>query len=226
MANVGHGKKFEQAKSQILHCAAKMFLENGYQDTTMAELAKEAGVSYGKLFRVFEDKEDILCELVSHVLERQFETTKRIVSDKTDDKILFYAAETTLQLYMAESSEHIREMYSVSYTLQKSADVVYHKLTTKLEDIFKDHLPELETKDFFELEIASGGIMRGFITMPCNMYFTMDRKVRRFIEATFLVWRVPDEKINEAIEFVSQFDFKAIAKETLENLFDYLESNT
>lgn len=226
MANVGHGKKFEQAKSQILHCASKMFLENGYQNTTMAELAKEAGVSYGKLFRVFEDKEDILCELVSHVLERQFETTKRIVSDKTDDKILFYAAETTLQLYMAESSEHIREMYSVSYTLQKSSDVVYHKLTTKLEDIFKDHLPELETKDFFELEIASGGIMRGFITMPCNMYFTMDRKVRRFIEATFLVWRVPDEKINEAIEFVSQFDFKTIAKETLENLFDYLESNT
>ena len=226
MANVGHGKKFEQAKSQILHCAAKMFLENGYQNTTMAELAKEAGVSYGKLFRVFEDKEDILCELVSHVLERQFETTKRIVSDKTDDKILFYAAETTLQLYMAESSEHIREMYSVSYTHQKSSDVVYHKLTTKLEDIFKDHLPELETKDFFELEIASGGIMRGFITMPCNMYFTMDRKVRRFIEATFLVWRVPDEKINEAIEFVSQFDFKTIAKETLENLFDYLESNT
>lgn len=226
MANLGHGKKFEQAKSQILHCAAKMFLENGYQDTTMAELAKEAGVSYGKLFRVFEDKEDILCELVSHVLERQFETTKRIVSDKTDDKILFYAAETTLQLYMAESSEHIRELYSVSYTLPRSADVVYHKLTTKLEDIFKDHLPELETKDFFELEIASGGIMRGFITMPCNMYFTMDRKVRRFIEATFLVWRVPDEKINEAIEFVSQFDFKAISKETLENLFDYLESNT
>ena len=192
----------------------------------MAELAKEAGVSYGKLFRVFEDKEDILCELVSHVLERQFETTKRIVSDKTDDKILFYAAETTLQLYMAESSEHIRELYSVSYTLPRSSDVVYHKLTTKLEDIFKDHLPELETKDFFELEIASGGIMRGFITMPCNMYFTMDRKVRRFIEATFLVWRVPDEKINEAIEFVSQFDFKTIAKETLENLFDYLESNT
>ncbi len=226
MANVGHGKKFEQAKSQILHSAAKMFLENGYQNTTMAELAKEAGVSYGKLFRVFEDKEDILCELVSHVLERQFEATKRLVSDKTDDKVLFYAAETTLQLYMAESSEHIREMYAVSYSLSKSADVVYHKLTTKLEDIFKDHLPHLETKDFFELEIASGGIMRGFITVPCNMYFTMDRKVKRFLEATFLVWRVPDEKINEAIDFVSQFDFKAIANETLEGLFDYLESNT
>ena len=160
MANIGHGKNFEQSKSQILHTAAKMFLENGYQETTMAELAKSAGVSYGKLFRVFEDKEDILCELVAHVLERQFEMTKRIVSDKTEDKILFYAAETTLQLYMAESSEHIREMYSVSYTLQKSADVVYHKLTTKLEDIFKDHLPELETKDFFKKIIVTKSYMK------------------------------------------------------------------
>jgi AcrR family transcriptional regulator len=226
MANIGHGKKFEEAKSQILHTAAKMFLESGYQNTTMAELAKAADVSYGKLFRVFNDKEEILCELVSHVLERQFETTKRIVADKTDDKFLFYAAETTLQLYMAESSEHIREMYSVSYSLPRSSDVVYQKLTTKLEDIFKEHRPELETKDFYELEIASGGIMRGFITVPCNMYFTMDRKVKRFLEATFLVWRVPDGKINEAIEFVSQFDFKTIASETLDSLFDYLESRT
>jgi len=46
------------------------------------------------------------------VLEGQFKAIGELLSDKTDDKILLYAAETPLQLYMAESSEHMREMYT------------------------------------------------------------------------------------------------------------------
>ena len=30
------------------------------------------------------------------------------------------------------------------------------------ENVFKEYLPEYETKDFYELEIATAGIMRGF----------------------------------------------------------------
>lgn len=217
-------RKKEETKSKILHTAAKMFLEKGYHFTTMNELAKNAGVTYGELFRVGIDKENILCELVAYVLEGQFESTKKLLDGITDDKILFYAAETTLQLYMAESSEHMREMYNVSYSLPHSAQIIFKTITGKLEEIFKDYLPELETKDFYELEIASAGIMRNFMSVPCNMYFTMDRKVRRFLETTFLVYRVSDEKINEAIEFVSKFDFKEIASQVIDQMLSYLES--
>lgn len=37
------------------------------------------------------------------VLDGQFEFTEKLLEGKTDDKILFYATETTLQLYMAET---------------------------------------------------------------------------------------------------------------------------
>ena len=140
-----------------------------------------------------------------------------------EDKILFYAFETTLQLYLAESSEHMREMYNVSYSLFNSSQKVYNTITNKLEYIFKEHLPNLETKDFYELEIASAGIMRNFMSVPCNIYFTMDRKINRFLETTFLIYRVDDKKINEAIEFVSKFNFKKIANELLNSLLTYLE---
>lgn len=217
-------RKKEETKSKILHTAAKMFLEKGYNYTTMNELAKNAGITYGELFRVGVDKENILCELVAYVLEGQFESTKKLLEGITDDKILFYAAETTLQLYMAESSEHMREMYNVSYSLPHSAQIIFKTITGKLEEIFKDYLPELETKDFYELEIASAGIMRNFMSVPCNMYFTMDRKVRRFLETTFLVYRVSDEKTNEAIDFVSKFNFKEIASQVIDKMLLYLES--
>ena len=90
-------------------------------------------------------------------------------------------------------------------------------------DVFKDHLPHLEEKDFYELEIASAGIMRGYLTVPCDMYFTMDRKVRKFLETTFKIYDVPKEKIEEAIEFVSRFNFNEIASAVINNLFKYLE---
>jgi len=144
----------------------------------------------------------------------------------TDDKILFYAAETTLQLYITENSEAIRELYAAAYSMPKTSEIIKRTITGKLEEIFKEHLPHLETKDFFELEIASGGIMRGFLTMPCDMYFTMERKVRRFLETTFLLYRVSDEKIQETIEFVEQFDYPEIAQNTIDSMLTYLEMRT
>ena len=167
-----------------------------------------------------------MCELVGFVLEGQFEAAQRVLKGITDDKVLFYAVETVMQLHMAESSEHMREMYSVSYSLPNSAQIIYRTITGKLEYIFKEYLPHLESKDFYEREIASGGIMRGFMTVPCDMYFTMERKVKSFLETTFLVYEVPKAKIEEAIAFVGQFDFVQLADQTINEMLKYLESKT
>lgn len=224
MANIGTSKKHEEMKSKVLYSAARLFLEKGYTETSLKEIAASANINIGSLINIFRNKENIMCDLVRHVLEGQFAKTEKMLEGITDDKILFYAAETTLQLHMAESSENIRELYAVAYSMPNSSAVIQQTITGKLENIFKEHLPDLETKDFYELEIASGGIMRGFMTIPCDMYFTMERKVRRFLETTFLVYRVPDEKICEAIEFVSHFDYSAIAQGVVDNLLAYLES--
>lgn len=218
MANHIDYEKYEYLKKKILHSAACMFLEKGYTITTVKALADAAETNTGVLMRIFGCKENILALLVKHVLEGQFSATKELLKGKTEDKILFYAAETTLQLHIVESDEHLRELYGAAYSLPATTDIIQHMITGKLENIFKEHLPHLETKDFFELEIASGGIMRGFMTIPCDMYFTMDRKIKRFLETTFKLYDVPEEKIKEAIEFVSQFDFKIIAKETIDKM--------
>ncbi|MBR3834050.1 MAG: TetR/AcrR family transcriptional regulator [Lachnospiraceae bacterium] len=213
----------EQMRKQVLYISAKLFLEKGFTATTVKEIAKLADINIGSLMNLFKTKEDILAELVKYVLEGQFKATADLLKGKTEDKILFYAAETTLQLHMAESSEHIRDIYKSAYSLHTTTDIIQQMITYKLEEIFKPSLPNLETKDFFELEIASGGIMRGFLTIPCDMYFTMERKVKRFLETTFKLYDVPQEKIEEAIQFVSSFDFEAIAKQTIESMLAFLE---
>ena len=216
----------ESVKSKILHAAAKLFLSIGYEQATILKIAEQARVNRGSVIYFFKNKENIVCELVAFVLEGQFKATSEFLKGKTEDKILFYAAETTLQLYIAESSEHIREMYNVAYSLSRSSNVIYHTITEKLEYIFKEYLPSWETKDFYEREISSAGVMRNHMSVPCDIYFTMDRKVGSFLESTFLLYRVPDEKIRQAVEFVKQFDWKTLAQGVIDNMLTYLESRT
>lgn len=62
--------------------------------------------------------------------------------------------------------------------------------------------------------------MRGFMTIPCDMWFTMDKKVNAFLESTFKIYDVGQEKIKEAIEFVKQFDYETIAKNTIDTMVE------
>ena len=214
----------EQVRSKVLHAAAKLFLEKGYTDSKMREISTLAGVNYGSMMFIFRSKEEILAELVGFVLEGQFEATTKMLEGKTDDKILFYAAETTLQLYLAESSEHMRELYSLSYSQAASSNIIYEKITLKLAEIFKEQYPNYTQGEFYEKELASAGVMRNFMTRPCGIYFTMDRKVRAFLENTFLLYEIPRKKIEEAQKFVEQFDWKSIADGVIKNMLTYLES--
>ena len=213
-------------RSLILKSASKLFIERGYSETRIRDIAADAKVQYSEVFRLFKDKDTILSELVGLVIEFQFDLTEKHLAGITDSKLFKYAFETVLQLYVAESVEHIREMYAVSYSLPHSSQVIYRTITSKLEEVFKETNPHLDTKDFYEYEIATAGIMRGFITVPCDMYFTMERKIRRFLETTFRIYKLSDEEIEEIINFVSQFKFQDLANELLNSLFVYLKNRT
>lgn len=220
--NIGRSEKYGVIKSNVLSNALKKFLEKGYRNTTLKELASESNIVLGSLTHIFNSKEEIVCELVCHVLEYQFEVAHKVSSNK--DKLLEYAIEIVLQIHMAESSEHMREMYVTSYSMEKSSEVVYDLVTSKLEEIFKEYVPNLKTKDFYEREIATGGIVRGFMSVPCNKYFTMERKVRSLIETVFLIYEVPKSKIREVTENILKLDFQKMADDTICSMEEYINN--
>lgn len=211
-------------KYKILNAAAKLFLSIGFERATIVKIADTAQVSRGSVCFAFRDKESILCELVAFVIEGQFEAIQDLLRDVTDDPLLLYAAENVLQLYLAESSEHMREMYQVSYSMPHSADVIFRTITGKLQEVFQPYCPTWQTRDFYEREIASAGIMRNYMSVPCDMYFTMDRKVRAFLEASLLLYHVPKERIDETVEFVKGYDWAAVAEGVITGMLSYLES--
>lgn len=56
-------------RDQILSAAAKLFGENGFHGSSMAELAKRAGMSVGHIYHYFQNKDAIIEALVDREME-------------------------------------------------------------------------------------------------------------------------------------------------------------
>lgn len=78
---------------------------------------------------------------------------------------------------------------------------------------FAPYLPGAQASDFYELEIASAGVMRGFMGRPCDLYFTIERKLRRFLSCCMRLYCVPEEKQEQVIARVLQMDLRTQAQE-------------
>ena len=201
-------------RNKMLYAAVQLFLENGYEKTTTASIAKAAGMAPSSFFAAFEDKEALLLTLVKTMFGSQFENTGAILGENADP-LLLYGVETALQMYIAEMSESLRELYVVGYSLPTTSEYIYLSTAKKLQFIFAEYMGTAELKDYYEMDIASAGITRGFMAKKCDLYFTMEDKLRRFLSCCFTLYKVPEQKQREIIEKVLKIDLRAIAEKII-----------
>ena len=197
-------------RRKLLSASVKVFLEKGYERATAKEIAELAGVSTGAPFLLFGNKEGVLLELVKQMFAGQFDTAEKLAGPEADP-LLLYAVETGLQLHITELSEPLRELYVTAYTLPSTADYIYEQMVARLEYIFTPYLPQLERKDFYELEVASAGVTRSFMAKPCDLYFTMERKLRRYLSCCYKLYEVPPERYRPVIEQAQAMELKSMA---------------
>ena len=197
----------EENKKLLLNASMRLFLQKGYTATTLRAIAQEAGVNIGSLMYLYTNKEALLADLVESVLDAQLKLTSRLLEGVTEDKVLYWATERTLQLHIAESSEVMREMYLAAYSMAKPSAVIYQWMSSKLEVVFSECFPQYQPKEFYELEIASGGIIRSFMSIRCDLYFDMKRKVRRYLESTLRIYKMPEHRVAEICQFIAGIDF-------------------
>lgn len=212
----GQRRQSGETRREMLRMAVALFLEKGYQRTTTAEISKAVGMSANAIFRVFPDKESILNALVRYMIEEQFKMARHFVEDGgVCDPVFLYGVETALQLHIAEMSEALRDLYVSAYSLPTTSEYIYQTVSKKLVKIFEEYLPECEEKDFYEMEIATAGIVRGYMAKKCDMYFTMKQKIRRFLEVTLKIYGVPPEKRSDITERVLILPLAEVAEKII-----------
>ena len=164
--------------------------------------------------------------LVTKFLDGVTEASDSVATKLTDDKMLIFMANEVLQIYMAEMSEDMRNLYLAGYSMPKTSEAVLKRRSEILYKHFGDVFTSFALKDFYELEIASMGIMRAYISVPCDMYFTLEAKRERLVTTMLKIYDISNEKIKQVLEFIEKIDFEAVAKKAVESVFDELEIKT
>ncbi len=76
----------EAVRNKIIDKAMLLFAQKGYDETSMADVAKIAGISVGNLYRYFKGKEDILNEIItsSFIANMRKEIFTKLTAGKSD----------------------------------------------------------------------------------------------------------------------------------------------
>ncbi len=225
MANVRSEEESRELHRKILTAATALFIQKGFERTTVMDIAKTSGVPKTKILYEMNSKEEILVHLVTRFLDGVTAASDAVSKKLTDDRALIFIANEVLQLYMAEMNEDMRNLYLAGYSMPKTSEAVLKRRADMMYSTFAYKFPEQELKDFYEIEIASMGIMRAYMTVPCDMYFTIEAKAKRLVTMLLRIYKA-EEKITEAIEFISKIDFEATAKKAVESVFNELEIKT
>jgi TetR/AcrR family fatty acid metabolism transcriptional regulator len=84
----------------ILRAAIKVFAQNGFFNSKVADVAKEAGVADGTVYLYFKNKDDILVSIFNHVTEQALERG-RVTLGEIEDPVekLKRIVESHLEMY-------------------------------------------------------------------------------------------------------------------------------
>lgn len=214
----------ENAKRRILSACVKLFIEQGYNETKMSEILALADVSAGTFQNIFRTKDGILMELVQFMFENQFDFANKIIAQTgaSANAVMLYATETAIQLTIAELNENLREIYIEAYTHKETAEYIHQQTSKKLYQIFGRYLPNYSESDFYELEIGSAGIMLGYMARPCDIYFTLEKKLERFLSMSMSAYSIPYKEQQEVLNYIRNVNIKQTANMVMQHLFKAL----
>lgn len=159
----------EQTRQQIIDAAFELFAETGFQKTSIAAIAKSAGVSKGLIYHYFESKDDVLLAIFE-MLSAMGDQIIDAGAEKSPKEHLIEVLNQTFQFILHQSG---LAKLMISLALQPDAletlkDEIQHGNHHQIErfgEIFKDLGYEDPMHEAFALGATLDGIMMGYITM-------------------------------------------------------------
>lgn len=183
---------------QILEAAVKVFARQGFHQSTVAQIAKEAGVADGTIYLYFKNKDDILVQFFNYRAKQVFESFREAVD----------GAETSANKLRNLVRSHLAE-----FQRDRDGAVVY-----QIETHQNSRLAEAQIKEMSQMyrdlisEIVEQGQQEG--TIRKDLYLGL---VKRFIIGAV------DEVINTWLHAEGEYDLVSMADPLVELFIKGLE---
>ena len=177
--------------NQILEAAVRVFARQGFYQSTIAQIAKEAGVADGTIYLYFKNKDDILVQFFSYRTKQVFESFREEVD----------RAETS-----ADKLRNLVRRHLAEFQRDRDGAVVYQVETHQSSRLAEDQIREMSQmyRDLIS-EIVEQGQQEG--TIRKDLYVGL---VKRFIIGAV------DEVINTWLHSNGEYDLVSMADPLVE----------
>ncbi len=106
--------KSEQFRETLVNVSKKLFLENGFEKTTMRQIAKECGVNQALAYYYHANKASLALEIFSEYMS-QFENTLSTYVSEEKSPVLFLLLRARLVIRELQGNPQALDFYSGTY---------------------------------------------------------------------------------------------------------------
>ncbi|AYK64762.1 TetR family transcriptional regulator [Bacillus subtilis subsp. subtilis] len=168
---------------QIIDAAVEVIAENGYHQSQVSKIAKQAGVADGTIYLYFKNKEDILISLFKEKMGQFIERMEEDIKEKA-------TAKEKLALVISKHFSLLAGDHNLAIVTQLELRQSNLKLRQKINEILKGYLNILD--GILTEGIQSGELKEGLdVRLARQMIFGT-------IDETVTTWVMNDQKYDLA----------------------------
>ncbi len=112
-------ERYDRRRDEVVVAAARVFAEQGYDQTTMAQLAESMGLAAGALYHYFGGKDQLLLAICDELVEPLLARASEVLEEVSDPRARL---EALVQLWVAHVVEHRDHML----VFQQERHVIEH----------------------------------------------------------------------------------------------------
>lgn len=137
---------YENKKKELLALAEKLFLEKGYEQTSIDDILKESGISKGGFYHYFKSKDEILSESISSIIEESVKYLHPVVNDEKLNALekfkLFMTKKSEFQNSKIEYAKLLANLLQSDVTQYKYSLITAQKMVEPFSKIIEQGVKE------------------------------------------------------------------------------------
>ncbi len=178
----------QQKINEILKNSLKVLAKNGYENTTIANIATESGVSRGILHYYFSNKEDLVSKVLAYSSENIIQSTIKGIRGKTSEEIADNIIKNSIQSFKEnpEFFAFLFEMWCASRRSNKikneliiCSDKVTKSIKKVLDEAIQNGILKLNIKNTEEMSKVLLALFNG-IAFEMLMHPSQDLDNRKY----------------------------------------------
>jgi AcrR family transcriptional regulator len=191
--------KSQQVQDRIIETTRELFLEKGYEKTTVREISKRSGISLGSMYHFFETKDEIFLNLAGEVLMRSAQLGDR-AAGSTGDAYLRLAIELAVVVHLFSGDEHTAALFATAYRSAMMQDFIIKQGSQRNRALFQALLPNWDEKRYFAATLTILGILSAQVNERLHTdSLTPAERVQALLRAVLPVFGADPEKVEATI---------------------------